>query len=107
MNELMNILTCPVILAFLQPGNPFWDIRGLDSKPMSGSPLLWLTAGAWSIISLAYLAFMVWMLFECARSDPDRGLWIWIILFFQPLGAFIYFLARWHATNQIQLPKSM
>ncbi|MEZ6056087.1 MAG: tetratricopeptide repeat protein [Planctomycetaceae bacterium] len=42
-----------------------------------------------------YLAFFVWMLISSLRNDPDRGIWFWVILVFQPFGAFLYFVIRW------------
>ena len=45
--------------------------------------------------SLLYLALMIWMTVWCVRNDPEWRVWLWIILIFHPVGAFIYFLARW------------
>lgn len=33
-------------------------------------------------------------MFECLRKDPERGIWIWILIFFNIPGAVIYFLVR-------------
>lgn len=40
-------------------------------------------------------AFWVWMLVHCARNDPERGLWLWILFIGNVPAAFIYFLVRW------------
>lgn len=45
--------------------------------------------------TLLYVPFLLWMAIWCVRKDPEWMVWLWIILIFQPLGAFIYFLARW------------
>ena len=52
-----------------------------------------------------YILFWIWMLVDCLRKDPDRFLWFWVILVFQPIGALIYFFVRWLPTNHIQLPE--
>jgi hypothetical protein len=36
-------------------------------------------------------AFTIWMLLDCRRSQQDYA-WFWVILWFQPLGAWAYFL---------------
>ena len=62
--------------------------------------------GGWEIIlilcvmipvSLAYLAFWVWMLIDCIRNkslnDDERIIWTLVIVFTHALGALIYLLA--------------
>ncbi len=51
-----------------------------------------------------YVPLLLWMAWWCARHDPERGVWLWIILLFQPLGAVIYFLARWLPASQWEPP---
>jgi hypothetical protein len=51
-----------------------------------------------------YLPFLLWMAIWCVRRDPEWTVWLWIILLFQPLGAFIYFLARWLPGANIPQP---
>lgn len=67
-----------------------------------GSPILEAFSG---LLSLAYFALFIWMLVECLRKDPDRFLWIWVILIFQPIGAIIYFFARWLPNQQVRAPQ--
>lgn len=55
--------------------------------------------------SWLYFAFLIWMLVYCIRRDPDRMIWIWVMLLFQPFGAIIYFLARWLPSAQLNPPK--
>src|SRR5438552_3640322 len=57
----------------------FWELFG-------GAPLL--VQG----LSLLQLAFTVWMVVDAYRHHAD-SFWYWIILFFQPIGAWIYFFA--------------
>ena len=35
---------------------------------------------------LVSVSFTVWMLIYCLKNDPDRYLWMWVILFFPSLG---------------------
>lgn len=54
-----------------------------------------------------YTAFMVWMLISCIRNDPERYLWMWIILLIPPFGPLIYFFARWLPASQVRPPKAL
>src|SRR5262245_43827005 len=47
-------------------------------------PLALLAGGLW-----------VWMLVHCARNDPERNLWLWILFLGNVPAAVIYFLVRW------------
>jgi hypothetical protein len=53
-----------------------------------------LSDASWStrIWSLLQIAFTVWMAVDAYRRSADF-FWYWVILLFQPLGPFIYFLA--------------
>ena len=42
-----------------------------------------------------YLPFFIWMLIDCIRNEPDRNIWIWVIIIVQGLGLFIYFFSRY------------
>ncbi len=64
----------------------------------------WWIEAARSVLFFAYVVFMIWMIVECIRKDPDRW-WVIIILVFQPFGALIYFFARWLPSNQVRPPK--
>ena len=37
----------------------------------------------------------VWMLIHCARNDPERNMWLWILFIGNVPAAVIYFLVRW------------
>ena len=37
----------------------------------------------------------VWMLIYCARNDPERNMWLWILFIGNVPAAVIYFLVRW------------
>lgn len=79
--------------------NPYLNDPSLYQGP---SPL-WTMF--WDLMGFLYILFMIWMLVDCVRKDPDRFLWFWIIFIFQPAGAFIYFFVRWLPTNQFELPE--
>lgn len=83
---------------FHSPPSPYLDDPYSYSAP---SPVMGII---WDIFWFLYIVFMVWMLVDCFRKDPDRFLWFWVILIFQPIGAFIYFFVRWLPSNQFQLP---
>ncbi len=54
-----------------------------------------------------YFLFLLWMIIECVRKDPDRFLWLMLMLWLQPFGAIIYFFARWLPGNDIRVPKGV
>lgn len=93
----------PLILAFLDPDRfppgpgepaPGWTVwQMLQGWLFGGLAWLWL-----------YVPFLLWMLISCIRNDPERYIWLWIILLFQPLGAVIYFLARWLPNRRFETP---
>lgn len=61
----------------------------------------WMSSG-W--LGLLYFAFLVWMLIYCLQNDPERSIWMWIIIVLWPLGPFIYFIARWLPSSHVRLP---
>jgi hypothetical protein len=74
----------------VHPGSDSWD---LPMHPffylqhpalLLYHPFALLSAGLW-----------VWMLIHCARNDPDRNMWLWILFIGNVPAAFIYFLVRW------------
>lgn len=54
-------------------------------------PLMELFGPFYPIAAVAQLALTVWLAADCHRRGADRY-WFWVIVFFQPLGAWIYFL---------------
>jgi hypothetical protein len=45
----------------------------------------------YGFLALLQGAFTIWMLLDCRRREQDYT-WFWVILWFQPLGAWAYFL---------------
>lgn len=62
--------------------------------------LSWVYTAIW----LVYGAFWLWMLFDCIRNEPDKYLWL-LILVFIPLGTFIYFVLR--VATRLDVPRPM
>jgi len=58
------------------------------------SGLLWLLG----------TALWVWMLVDCIRRDPDRGLWLWLLILFNFAGALIYFFVRYLPRASVRPP---
>src|SRR5579872_1184567 len=50
------------------------------------------------IVTLAFMAFTVWMIIDCATKEPRQGnerlIWIIIMVFVPYFGALIYYLVR-------------
>ncbi len=55
-------------------------------------------------VSLLASAFTIWMLIECLRKDPDRYLWMWLILIMPGIGPVIYFFVRWLPGRNLRPP---
>lgn len=72
-------------------GGGGWEFPILDPRFYIHNPSLLLQQP----LALATLAFWIWMLVHCIRHDPDRNLWLWVVLIGSAPGAFIYFLVRW------------
>jgi hypothetical protein len=90
----------------LDPGQYDPSVNPDMYLPNPYSPLVWLSmlfgCGGW-----LYLPFLVWMAVYCARNDPERDVWLWIIILLAPVGPFIYFLARWLPTRNLRAPQQL
>lgn len=56
------------------------------------------------ILVFAATGFWVWMIFDCARNDPERNTWLFILILLNIPGAILYFLIR--RLPQLNLPGS-
>nr|AUN35817.1 putative transmembrane protein [uncultured bacterium] len=63
----------------------------------------WLYAGAAPFVGLIGTAFWIWMIVDCARKDPDRNTWLWILVFV-PFSSPIYFILRWIPISGVRAP---
>lgn len=61
-----------------------------DSYDPPHSMWFGLYSGAMQFVWPVYMGLWIWMIVECARKDPDRNVWLWIIIFV-PMGSLIYF----------------
>jgi hypothetical protein len=57
-----------------------------------------LIVGLCGAVFLVSLAFWIWMLVECATTEPDTGnakiCWLLVIVFANIVGALIYYFVR-------------
>ena len=75
---------------------PTAGLRCLDSRVS-----IHLFIAESGVVSLLVSAFTIWMLIECLRKDPDRYLWMWLILIMPGIGPVIYFFVRWLPGRQL------
>lgn len=55
-------------------------------------------------VGLLMTGFWLFMLYDCIRNEPERQLWLWILIFVNFPGAVIYFFTRWIPRGNIPLP---
>jgi hypothetical protein len=66
----------------------------------------WFDAIFRNPVFLPLVAFKIWMLVECARKDPDRAFWFWIVLLV-PFAEVVYFFVRWLPASGVRLPAGL
>jgi hypothetical protein len=71
--------------------DPGWDFSLFSPLTVLQHPALLLGHP----VSLLFVGLWVWMLIHCARHDPERGWWLWILFIGSVPAAIIYFLVRW------------
>lgn len=94
---------------FAQAGNeaPFQPDPELPFPEDYPSSAYGLFGTGFTLLQLLYFGLMVWMLVECLRKDPDRYLWMWVILIFVPIGPLLYFFIRWLPHNELRAPRAL
>lgn len=55
-------------------------------------------------LSLAYGIFWIWMLWHCARTEPDRQFWLWLLILVPGVGPVVYFVTRYLPSTEIRGP---
>ncbi|BAY12733.1 tetratricopeptide repeat protein [Calothrix sp. NIES-2098] len=55
-------------------------------------------------IGLVMTGFWLFTIYDCIRNEPERQIWLWILLFVNFPGAVIYFLTRWIPRSSVPLP---
>lgn len=82
-----------------------FDPEQYEPYPIEMSYWQWLWYSLYGWPSFLYFAFTIWMVIYCLKNDPDRYLWIWVMLIFSAFGApVIYFFVRWLPSSNLQLP---
>lgn len=60
-----------------------------------------------SILTFLATGFWMLMIFDCVRNDPEKGTWLWILIFLNIPGAVIYFLVRRLPYLNVPLPSTL
>lgn len=81
----------------------------LDAIPVHGPGLRMLLPflvlwGAFSLASLVYGAFWLWMLIQCIRFEPDKYFWIWLLVVVPFPGAIVYAAVRYFPASDYPAP---
>lgn len=66
--------------------------------------MLYVLEGTSSLLGFAYLAFFIWMLWHCMRTEPDRQYWVWLMIMVPGIGALVYFLTRFLPSTEVHAP---
>lgn len=73
--------------------------------PYRGNPFFSeLIDGGMGLLSLAYFVFWGWMLWHCARTEPDRQFWLWLLIVVPGVGPIVYFIMRFLPSADVQGP---
>jgi hypothetical protein len=72
--------------------------------PVVDSWMVVLLEIAGSLFSLLYFPFFIWMLIHCLRNEPDRQLWLWIMILAQGIGPVAYFVLRYLPSKEFPTP---
>jgi hypothetical protein len=55
--------------------------------------------------AFVYIILLIWMLAYCVKYDPERNMWLWIMLLIHPFGMIAYFFIRWLPSSTLQPPR--
>lgn len=58
-------------------------------------------------LGLLATIFWLWMIYDCIQNDPERHIWLWILIFLNFPGAILYFIVRRVPKMKIPVPKSL
>ncbi len=56
------------------------------------------------LTSVLYFAFWLWMVWHCLRTEPDRFLWLWVLLIVPGVGPVLYFVLRYLPSTELRPP---
>ena len=54
-----------------------------------------LLGGGLGLAGLAYTGFLLWMIWHCWRTEPDRYFWLWLMIVVWGIGPLAYFVVRY------------
>ncbi len=57
-----------------------------------------------SPVTLGMAALWLWMLIHCVQHDPDRHIWLWVLILIPLFGPLVYFFARWIPQARMKPP---
>jgi len=75
----------------IDPGPHGWDLPIFNPMFYLYNPVMLLHQP----LALVATGFWVWMLIHCARFDPERRIWLWILFIGNAPAALVYFFVRW------------
>ncbi len=79
------------------------DFAGLTA-PQSGVMWWGFAAVGMQLTTLLYGIFWIWMLWHCLKTEPDRMLWLWVLLVIPGIGPVLYFVLRYLPSTEIRPP---
>jgi hypothetical protein len=76
---------------------------------MPGASLAGATWWPYALLSVRfttvlYFAFWLWMVWHCLRTEPDRFLWLWVLLVVPGVGPVLYFVLRYLPSTELRPP---
>jgi len=66
--------------------------------------LTYLLTSLFGSFGIIGTVFWVWMIYDCLQHERDRQTWLWILIFLNVIGAFLYFITRWMPRTQLPAP---
>lgn len=60
---------------------------------------------ALTLIWLSAVALWIYLLWYCATRDPERGIFLWLLILMPPLGTVLYLVFRWLPQQRVRPPK--
>jgi len=77
----------------------------LAQRRIYGTPWFWMwVEGAFNVTFVGYLIFLIWMLWHCVRTEPDRQFWIWLMIVVPVIGPCMYLAMRYLPSANYQGP---
>ncbi|MBE9208020.1 PLDc N-terminal domain-containing protein [Nostoc sp. LEGE 06077] len=56
------------------------------------------------VVGLLMTGFWLFMVYDCIHNEPERRLWLWILIVINFPGAIAYFVTRWIQRGNILIP---